>query len=43
MLSITYFKTEGQDKFLEKLAPITNEEIYFGSTHSFLLEHPIPN
>ena len=43
MLSITYFKKEGQHKILERLALITNEEIYIDFTHSFLLEHPFSN
>ena len=45
MLSITYLKREreGKHQIYKTLAPIKNLEIYFNSTHSFLLEHLSPN
>ena len=40
MLSITYFKKEGQHQILKKIS--TNDKLtnYFDSIHSFILEHP---
>ena len=43
MLSITYFKSEGQHQILEQVSTNYKWEIYFDSTHSFLLEQSFPN